>query len=203
MWLQAAAAILLVGQVACAQEAPGDDAALRSAVADALPAWWEVVSFEVTERAEVEAPTDEPETDSPTGKIPRMVVGTEAGGKPTSAANDGAALRFSAIIELSQPIYEPLYSLDGTAIVRPLMEAGEQLELSGYTLSGDEMVFADPGIIHLNQEGLGDLGRPLDAFGADALIDGSDEAEAFLAAREDARAEGMMNKVVGDEGDDL
>jgi|GEM_PF-1540805 len=204
------AAFFLVAASACAQEpARSSENTIWDGVAESLPNWWRIAEFEVTQ-PESSAEADEPAAAvEPSGKGPGApAIDNTADGavsdKPGAIVPGAAtAPRFAATLELTEQIYEPLYSLDGIAIVQPIMEVGDQIEITGYALSQDDAVFADPGIIHLDQEGFVDLGRPLDAFDMPALVLGTLEADEFLASRDAVRAEGTMRKVMGDTGEEL
>ncbi len=201
----AMAALLLTAPVACAQESPEEEGSLQGAVANAIPAWWRIEHFEVLEEDAGAPPTEPSAAAVPAGKTPEdeaEVVDDEAP-KPGMTQPADPSLRFAATLELTRSIYEPLYSLDGTAIVRPLMEEGDRIDVTGYALNGDQAAFTDPDAIHFDQEGIAAIGRPLDGFGMPALVQGTDEAEEFIASRDAARAEGMLNKVVGDSGGEL
>jgi len=204
------AAFLLVAASACAQEpARSSDNAIREGVAESLPDWWRITEFEVSDQEQPAETVEPADAVEPVGKGPGAaamgnVAEGEVSDKPGAIVPGAAtAPRFAATLELTEQIYEPLYALDGTAIVQPIMEAGDQIGITGYALSQDDAVFADPGDIHLDQEGFVDLGRPLDAFDMPALVLGTPEADEFLASRDAVRAEGTMRKVMGDAGEEL
>jgi len=202
-------ALIAVVPASCAQETASSENAIQDAVAESLPSWWRIIQFEVTQQASPQDQTSPDEAPEPTGKAPG-VTATGNGPHDGAAGKPGAlvpgasvATRFAATLELTARIYEPLYSLDGTAIVQPIMDDGDRIEVTGYVLSEDDMVFADPGIIHLDQEGLLGLGRPSDEFEYPTVILGTEEADEFLASRDAARVEGTMRKLMGDTGDEL
>jgi len=197
------AALLAVVPASCAQESAASDPAVRAHVAGELPAWWTVQRFEVIERED-----GMPLPASP-GKGPELApaAGTSSpasGGKPGAGQNaDARVIYFTATLELTDRIYEPLYNFEGTAIVRPIMEEGDRIDVTGSLTITGEGGAATYGNLHFDQGGLVDIGRPLDGFDVPAVILGSEEADAYFAERDTARAEGTMRKIMSDTGEEL
>jgi len=197
--LLAALAPFLIVLPAAAQDLGVSESAVRSEVAETLPDWWQLNTFEIVGvGSDIIAP-------APSGKVPGPAVtnGGNEGGKPDASPMAGQTAAFNASLRLVEEIYEPLYSLDGTAIVRPIMEGGFEIDITGSVgISGDGDA-AEFGVVHFDQGGVMELGRPLEAFDLPALVEGSDEAAAFLAERDAARAEGTLGKMMGDTGEEL
>lgn len=184
------AALVFFGTGALAQEAMPTSTDVRNAVEQAAPNGWRLENFTILETGAVAAPEPEPAN----GKAPPAPpVGLSEGAKPAPQAPAAEATRFSATLVAVARIYEPLYALDGHAIVRELFDAGLEIPVTGSY--SDKVVF--------DQSGIEDLGRPLDGFDLPALVEGSAEADTFFAGRDEARAEGTMNKIMADEGEEL
>ncbi len=171
------------------------ESAVRAAVAADLPSWWHLETFEILsvdgDAVATTLPGKEP--------VPAVAAGMDIGEKPSSAPQQ--TVRFSATLRLTDQIYEPLYALDGTAMVREIMGPGYVIEVTGsLDIIGEGAEF---GPLHLDQGGVEDLGRPLGGFALPALIEGSEAADAFLAARDEVRAQGTMNKIMNDAGEEL
>jgi hypothetical protein len=195
-------ALLAMVPASCAQETDVGSATLEGAVAEALPDWWtadEVMAVEAGEMSEAPVPP------RGNGKVPMPAPAGTAGGKPGALATGrGETMPFTAVLHLTDRIYEPLYSLDGTAMVQPVMEGGDSIEVTGTvrvtSADGAPTTYAD---VSFDQQGLLALGRPLAAFDFPTVIYGTDEAQAFLESRDAARAEGTMRKLMGDTGEEL
>ena len=175
------AAMVCYAPSAIAQEVMPNGANVRNAVEQAVPNGWRLEDFAILETVVTIAP--EPVE----GKVPSAPsVGLNESAKPAPQAPVGAeTVRFSGTLVASATIYEPLYSLDCHAIVRELFDAGLELPVTGSYSS--EVVF--------DQGGVEALGRPLDGFDLPALVEGSAEADAFFATRDEARAEGTQFEV--------
>ena len=183
--------------LASAQEPAVSESAVRAEVEANLPSWWRLEAFEVV-GADVISP-------APPGKLPppAPIYGAGGGGKPGAAPLAHQTVAFIAALRLTEQLYEPLYALNGTAMVREIMEPGYLIDVTGslnITGEGDTAEFS---AMRMDQGGVGELGRPLDEFGLPALVEGSEEAEAFLAASDEMRAQGTMNKIMGDAGEEL
>jgi len=190
--------------VGYAQDMLATDQAIRAHAESSLPAWWQLQRFQISDVGGEE--------------LFPVVRGKGVAIAPLAPASDSAAgkgeatlaplpveqvVRFTARIALSEEIFEPAYSVEGTAIVTGIMSPGMVIDVTGalgLAGSGDEVQF---GALMLDQGGLELLGKPLDAFDQPAFVEGSDEATAFLDAQSAARAEGAMNKLMSDEGEEL
>lgn len=201
---------VFLSQSAVAQDLLAPERVVRAETAAGLPDWWQLQDFEITEIG------GEDLTTRNTGKVPNVAVAVPVApeapvdapvtGKPGLAAAPLPTeqfVAFRATIELTQDLYEPLYSMDGAAFVLGIMEPGLTLEVTGtigLAGSGDDIEF---GAVMLDQAGLETLGKPMSEFEQPAFVAGSDEAAAFLDEAEATRAEGMFNKLMNDDGDEL
>ncbi len=201
-------AVIAVVPASCAQESAtsgSSDLSLQDAAAAALPAWWQVTRIELVELDETDpapaprVPGKGPEA-APAGMMPDA-----SGGKPGAIApGGGEAQSFTATLRLTDQIFEALYSLDGTAVIQPVLDAGEEIDVSGAV----RVIEGEDGTPHysdvaFDQAGFLDLGKPRDEFEYPTVILGTEEADEFLASRDAARVEGTMRKLMGDTGDEL
>ena len=161
---------------------------IESAVEAAIPEGWSLSRFTLLD----EPPAGAADTG---GKIVGAAI-DGAGASATKLPEDtpaGEAVYFGGALVATDMIYEPLYAIDGMAIVRPLFEEGFEIPVTG-TFNGE---------VSFDQGGLSQLGRPLGSFDIPALIEGSDEAEEFLEGRGAATAEGTMGKLMNEDGEPL
>lgn len=194
------AAVLSISAGACAQETTSTAGEPRDMVAAELPGWWRITTFTVTENDEsADGASNAPAPRASKDPAPAS-ASNEVPGKPGAAPPAPAEVTvFAARLELTEAIYEPLYALDGTALVRPMMDAGVGLELSGWITVGG----AGEATVTFDQAGVEEIGKPLDAFDLPTVVFGTEEADAFLSSRDAARAEGTMRKILGNSGEDL
>ncbi len=200
-------AIAIVGLFIAAPQVQASDpvipeTVIRAGVRASLPDWWQVDAFEVlgSDEGLVAPPGKVP---TPVPPLASMGNGPNDGGKPGMAPAAQQRIAFSATLRLSEQIYEPLYALGGTAMVREIMDADHLIHVTGSLAVSGEGDAIEFGAMRMNQAGIEDLGRPLAAFDLPAIIEGSEEAEVFFAGRERVRAQGTMNKIMGDAGDEL
>lgn len=198
-------ALIAVVPASCAQETAASDSGLQEAAAVSLPSWWRVTRIELVEvddtapALESRVPGKGPEA-APAGVVPDM-----NGGKPGALTLGGGETRsFTATLHLTGQIFEALYSLDGTAIVQSVMEAGDEIDVSGTVrvAGGEDGTISYSGV-SFDQAGFLDLGKPRDEFEYPTVVLGTQEAEEFLASRDAARVEGTMRKLMGDTGDEI
>jgi len=198
-------ALLAMVPASCAQETAATEPSLREAVAAGLPNWWRIESIELIAVDET-APTPEPRVP---GKGPEAapagVMPDASGGKPGAMASGGGEARaFSATLRLTDQIFEALYSLDGTAVIQPVLDAGEEIDVSGAVrVTEGEEDATSYSAVSFDQQGFLDLGQPRDAFEFPTVVLGTEEADEYLASRDAARVEGTMRKLMGDAGDEL
>ncbi len=166
---------------------------IRDALVEAIPTWWQVVTLESNE-IDLNALDDASEPKNPAAET-SVVTGSPKPG--AMSAEMMASHIFSAEIELTEDLFEPIRSEGGAALVNAIMSAGTRLQVSG-RFGGDD---GEP--VLLDQSGLESLGRPIDEFETVAYVLGSVEADAFLESLSAARADGTLSKLMNDEGDEL
>jgi len=195
---------------AVAQELLVSENQVRSEAEASLPAWWELTDFEIADFGGAElAVRSTGKVPGPQPLVPLAPVApldTPDTGKPgagNAPLTTEQVVVFSATLRLTEELYEPLYSMDGAAFLSAVMGPGLSLDVTGtigVAGSGDEAQFSS---VFLNQNGLDTIGKPMTEFDQPAFIEGSDEGEAYLEAAAIARAEGTMNKLMSDEGEEL
>jgi len=162
---------------------------VEAAVEAALPQGWSLSRFAIL---------DEPPAGAiePGGKVVGAPIdeGGVADTKLPDEPFNSDVIYFGGALAATEAIYEPLYALDGMAIVRALFEPGFEIPVTG-AFDGSDVRF--------DQGGVAQLGRPLGGFDVPALVEGSAEAEEFLASRGAATAEGTMGKLMNEDGDPL
>ncbi len=196
---------LVWSSMTIAQDLLVPESAVEAKIAASIPGWWRLDDFAITSVG------DEELSARPASKVPSaasmptdpMAPGSGKPGAITATGTVDQVASFSASLSLVREIYEPLYSMEGAAFVMEIMGPGANLGVTG-TIgiigSGSDATFS---AVTLDQVGLEAIGKPLDEFEQPAFVQGSEEAEAYLAEQAAARAEGTINKLLSEEGDEL
>lgn len=201
-------ALIAVVPASCAQETAASgssDLSLQDAAAAALPAWWQVARIEMVAVDDAApAPTPRVSGKGPEA-APAVMAPDTSGGKPGALAPGGEeAASFTGTLRLTDQIFEALYSLDGTAVIQPVLDADEEIDVTGVVrVTQDEDGTSHYSDVAFDQAGFLDLGVPRDEFEYPTVVLGTEEADEFLASRDAARVEGTMRKLMGDTGDEL